>query len=129
MRELAAGLKQLRDRMHEYNVKLARESSRRQEMEHSLHELEERYSLTVERANDGIWEWEVKSGAAQFSLRWKGMLGYLDATMANFDDWNRLVHPDDREAVTTQLENHMRGMTPHFEAGTACATQAAAIAG
>jgi methyl-accepting chemotaxis protein len=33
LRELAAGLKQLRDRMHEYDVKLARESSRRQEME------------------------------------------------------------------------------------------------
>jgi PAS domain S-box-containing protein len=70
----------------------------------------------VERANDGIWEWEVKTGAAQFSLRWKGMLGYLDAAMASLDDWNRLVHPDDREAVTTQLENHMQGLTPHFEA-------------
>jgi hypothetical protein len=26
------------------------------------------------------------------------------------------VHPDDRDAVMTRLENHLQGLTPHFEA-------------
>lgn len=95
---------------------LAEESSRRQGLEASLRELEDRYALTVERANDGTWEWEIRSSVTQFSPRWKGMLGYLDSDLASIDDWKRLVHPDDRDAVMTRLENHMEALTPHFEA-------------
>ena len=116
LRELAAGLERLHDRMHDYETILAEESSRRQGLEASLRELEDRYALTVERANDGTWEWEIRSSVTQFSPRWKGMLGYLDSDLASIDDWKRLVHPDDRDAVMTRLENHMEALTPHFEA-------------
>ena len=116
LRELAAGLEQLQDRMREYDTKLAEESKRRHDLEISLRELEDRYALTVERANDGTWEWDIQSSVTQFSPRWKGMLGYLDSDLASIDDWQRLVHPDDRDAVITRLENHLQGLTPHFEA-------------
>ena len=116
LRELAAGLEQLQDRMREYDTRLAEESKRRHDLEISLRELEDRYALTVERANDGTWEWDIQSSVTQFSPRWKGMLGYLDSDLASIDDWQRLVHPDDRDAVMTRLENHLQGLTPHFEA-------------
>jgi PAS domain S-box-containing protein len=116
LRELAAGLEQLQDRMREYDTRLAEETKRRHDLEISLRELEDRYALTVERANDGTWEWDIQSSVTQFSPRWKGMLGYLDSDLASIDDWQRLVHPDDRDAVMTRLENHLQGLTPHFEA-------------
>lgn len=116
LRELAAGLGELQDRMRDYDAKLAEESKRRHDLEISLRELEDRYALTVERANDGTWEWDIQSSVTQFSPRWKGMLGYLDSDLASIDDWQRLVHPDDRDAVMTRLENHLQGLTPHFEA-------------
>ena len=102
--------------MREYDTRLAEESKRRHDLEISLRELEDRYALTVERANDGTWEWDIQSSVTQFSPRWKGMLGYLDSDLASIDDWQRLVHPDDRDAVMTRLENHLQGLTPHFEA-------------
>ena len=116
LRELAVGLQQLQDRMRDYEVRLTEETSRRRNLETSLRELEDVYALTVERANDGTWEWDIRSSVTQFSPRWKGMLGYLDSDLASIDDWKLLVYPDDREGVVTRLENHMHGLTPHFEA-------------
>jgi PAS domain S-box-containing protein len=116
LRDLAAGLERLHDRMHDYEVRLAEETSRRQGLESSLRDLEERYAMTVERANDGTWEWDIRSSVTQFSPRWKGMLGYLDVDLASIDDWKRLVHPDDRDDVLTRLDNHVQALTPHFEA-------------
>jgi PAS domain S-box-containing protein len=115
MRDLAAGLERLRDRMREYEADLAQERSRRQALEASVRELEDRYALTVERANDGIWEWNVKTGAVDFSLRWKAMLRLSDAPMRSIDDWRELLHPDDRDAVLQRIESHIGGMTPHID--------------
>jgi PAS domain-containing protein len=92
MRELAAGLDRLRDRMHVYEAKLAQERTRRQALEQSVRELEDRYALTVERANDGIWEWNLQSGAVDFSLRWKALLGRTNAHMGHIEDWRKLLH-------------------------------------
>src|SRR5262249_8662934 len=55
--ELARGINGRGDRMREYETKLAEKKTRRQALEQSVRELEDRYALTVERANDGIWEW------------------------------------------------------------------------
>ncbi len=116
MRELAAGLNRLRDRMHEYETTLSDERSRRQALEASVRELEDRYALTVERANDGLWEWNLKSGAVDFSPRWKAMLGLSDARMQCVDDWRDRLHPEERAAVLLHLDNHANGLTPHFDA-------------
>lgn len=115
MRELAGGLNRLRDRMQQYEANLAQERSRRQALEQSVRELEDRYALTVERANDGIWEWNIKSGAVDFSIRWKAMLGLSDAQMSSIEDWQDRLHPDERTAVLQRFENHIKGLTTHID--------------
>ncbi len=115
MRELAADLDRLRGRMQEYETKLSDERLRRQGLEQSVRELEDRYALTVERANDGIWEWNVKSGAVEFSLRWKAMLGLSGAPLQRVDDWRALLHPDERDAVLQSLDNYLNGAAPRFD--------------
>lgn len=115
LRELGTELERLHERVRESDTRLAEASSQRRNLEASLREIEDRYALVVERANDGTWEWDIQSGVTQFSPRWKGMLGCLDADVASIDDWKRLVHPDDRDAVTTRLDNHVQALTPHFE--------------
>ena len=115
LRELATGINRLRVRMQEYETKLAEEKTRRQALEQSVRELEDRYALTVERANDGIWEWNVESGAVEFSLRWKGLLGQTGARIECIEDWQNLLHPEERAAVMLCLENHMNGLTQHFD--------------
>jgi PAS domain S-box-containing protein len=115
LRELAADLSRLRNRMLEYETKLSEERARRQGLEQSVRELEDRYALTVERANDGIWEWNLKSGALEFSPRWKAMLGLAGAPVLQIEDWQSLLHPDDRTAVLQSLENYLKGVTPRFD--------------
>lgn len=113
--QLAGGLNRLRDRMQEYEAKLAAEQARREALEQSVRELEDRYSLTVERANDGIWEWNLKSGAVEFSVRWKAMLGRLDVPMSSIEHWRDLLHPEERASVMARLQDHVEGRTPHFD--------------
>ena len=113
--ELAGDLDRLRSRMQEYEAKLTDERSRRQGLEQSVRELEDRYTLTVERANDGIWEWNVKSGAVEVSVRWRAMLGLAAAPVVHIDDWRARLHPDDRAAVLQSLEKYLLGTTPRFD--------------
>ena len=115
LRELANGINRLRDRMQSYETRLAEEKTRRQALEQSVRELEDRYALTVERANDGIWEWNLESGEVDYSLRWKGLLGLSDARIGRIEDWQGMLHPEERAAVIQALEKHLSGLTPHFD--------------
>ena len=113
--QLAVGLNRLRDRMQEYEATLLEEQTRRKTLEQSVRELEDRYSLTVERANDGIWEWDLKTDTADFSVRWKAMAGHLHAPLGHIADWRGLLHPEERASVVLRLEDHVQGRTPHFD--------------
>ena len=114
-RQLAVGLNQLRDRMQEYDATLLEEQGRRKALEQSVRELEDRYALTVERANDGIWEWDLKTDTADFSVRWKAMVGHLHAPLAHIADWRSLLHPEEGASVVLRLDDHIQGRTPHFD--------------
>ena len=115
LRELAAGINRLRERMQEYETRLAQEKTSHQALEQSVRELEDRYALTVERANDGIWEWNIESGAVEFSLRWRGLLGQMDARFSQIEDWQKLLYPEEHAVVMLCLENHLKGLTQHFD--------------
>jgi len=115
LRELANGINRLRDRMQSYETRLAEEKTRRQVLEQSVRELEDRYALTVERANDGIWEWNLESGDVEYSLRWKGLLGLSDARIGRIEDWQAMLHPEERAAVMLAVEKHLSGQTQHFD--------------
>lgn len=85
-------------------------------MERKLRESEERYALAVRAANDGIWDWNLKTNKIYYSPRWKKMLGYKEQEIGNDpDDWFKLVHPDDQKLIQTNLVSHLKGLTPHFQ--------------
>jgi hypothetical protein len=76
-----------------------------------------RLSLALERATDGIWEWDLSTGMA---TRSPGLLRHLDYDPAqvgpDIDAWLSLVHPDDRARVEHDLGAHVAGRRPSFEA-------------
>jgi len=82
----------------------------------ALRESEERYSLAVRGAKDGVWDWNLKTNEVYFSGRWMAMIG-ADETETKGDPtaWFNRVHADDSERVKTEMEAHLEGITPHFE--------------
>ncbi len=66
------------------------------EIEKALESSEQRYIRAIHGTNDGIWDWNIKTGYIFFSTRWKEMLGYSDIDFPkNYVEWRGLIHPDD----------------------------------
>jgi diguanylate cyclase (GGDEF)-like protein/PAS domain S-box-containing protein len=85
-------------------------------MESKLRESEERYALAVRAANDGIWDWNLKTNEIYYSPRWKDILGYKEHEIeSDPNEWFKRVHPDDKNRVQAELASHIKGLTPLFE--------------
>jgi diguanylate cyclase (GGDEF)-like protein/PAS domain S-box-containing protein len=96
-------------------AKVARLAERAR-LEEAMRESEERYALAARGANDGLWDWNLKTDEMYFSERWKSMLGYEDGEIRNSpEEWFRLAHPDEVEALRAELTAHIDGVVPHFE--------------
>ena len=51
-------------------------------------------------ANDGLWDWNVRTNEVYYSPRWYTMLGYpSDQEGGDLNTWASLVHPEDMEWV------------------------------
>ena len=94
----------------------AAERADRRRAEEALRESEERYTLAVQGARDGLWDWDLRSGELYLSPRWKEMLGYDEHEIgAAPEEWLGRVHPNETDRLDAQLRAHLDGRTPHFE--------------
>jgi diguanylate cyclase (GGDEF)-like protein/PAS domain S-box-containing protein len=85
-------------------------------MTRKLRESEERHTLAIRAANDGIWDWNLKTNEIYLSARWKEILGYGENQIgADVNEWFKRIHPEDLKRVQASLVNHLRGLTPRFE--------------
>ena len=80
-----------------------------------LSKLEERNALSLNSANDGLWDFDVENNTVYFSPRWKAMLGYDEQDENVSPDWRKLVHPDDMARVQALIRDHIAGKRPMFE--------------
>ncbi len=82
----------------------------------ALRKSEERFSLAMRGANDGLWDWNVRTNEVYYSPRWKEMLGYTgDEIEPAFSAWERLVHPDDKPPAMKGVEAFLSGDLDKFE--------------
>lgn len=85
------------------------------EIEESLRASEERFALAVQGANDGIWDWDMRTNVVYFSPRYKAMLGYTDAEFPNqFSSWENHLHPEDVDAAISNLNGYLEGNTETY---------------
>jgi len=62
----------------------------------ALESSEQRYAIAVEGANDGLWDWDLRTGELYYAPRWKSMLGFEDAEIGKSpEEWMNRVHPED----------------------------------
>lgn len=94
-------------------LRYARERRRTVE---ALRDSVDRYQLAMRGSSDGLWDWQLASGALHLSPRWKEMLGYADDEIADeVAEWHRRVHPDDLPRLQAAFQQHIAGDSAHIE--------------
>jgi diguanylate cyclase (GGDEF)-like protein/PAS domain S-box-containing protein len=75
--------------------------------------LEDRWKFALEGAGDGVWDWNIQTGEATFSKRYKEMLGYAENEIRNVaTEWSDRVHPEDMPNAMSVIQAHLDGKTP-----------------
>jgi PAS domain S-box-containing protein len=87
-----------------------------QSVQQALQSSEERYTLAVIGANDGIWDWDLLNNAVYFSPRWEKILGYGSTEFEpSLEAWFSHQHPQDLPELKAAIEAHIQGHTPYLQ--------------
>jgi diguanylate cyclase (GGDEF)-like protein/PAS domain S-box-containing protein len=77
---------------------------------------EERFALAAEGANEGLWEWDLRTQEFYASARWKALVGLSAETgIGRPDDWLGRVHADDAASLKRAMDAHLGGETERFQ--------------
>jgi len=86
-------------------------------LQKALRDSEQRLRMALQATEEGLWDWNIGTGKVYYSPRWIDMLGYHPGDiMPDISSWKKLIHPDDLVQVMQQLQLHLRGDAPGFEA-------------
>ncbi len=104
----------------ELNVTLLEHSIRyalkEQQINQALRLSEQRYALALSAGEVGVWDWDIKNNQLYVATNLKAMLGYTNnEIIPNWEEWQKLIHPDDQEPVKVVLANHLAGLTSQYE--------------
>ncbi len=79
---------------------------------------ERRLANVIEGAQVGTWEWDAVTGLNRINDRWLTMLGYpamKDPGHITIEQWEALLHPEDRGVVRDTLAQVYRQQISQFE--------------
>lgn len=96
---------------------IVRDISARKAAEIALKRSEERFSLAIAGANDGLWDWDLQEDSIYLSPRMMEMLGSEPQQAGDYissRDWMERIHPLDRDRVNASINAHLQGSTPFF---------------
>src|SRR5215510_651426 len=83
----------------------------------ALLESQERYKLATSSGGVFVWDWDLQTSELYADPLLKSFLGYEDQEIPDyFDDWVRLVHPEDVNLVLERARAHIHFGAPRFEA-------------
>ena len=73
-----------------------------------LRESEARWKFALDGTGDGVCDWDLRTGVALFSARWKGILGFDENDIGtDIAEWRRRIHPDDAMRVAQTLQCYL----------------------
>ncbi|CAK0767979.1 two-component system, sensor histidine kinase [uncultured Gammaproteobacteria bacterium] len=88
----------------------------RKAAEDAMRASEERMRLALSGTQDGVWDYDLVSGVAYYSPRWKEIIGFRDDQLGHdFNEWMRRIHPDDLDKTLADFDEHLAGNNPVYE--------------
>jgi PAS domain S-box-containing protein len=86
-------------------VLVFRDITGRRRAEATERQIQERLAIALEAGRMGAWEWDIKRGAIMWSPSLEQIHGLQPGTFGGtFDDFQRDIHPDDRERVLAAIQ-------------------------
>ena len=75
-----------------------------------------RWKFAIESSGDCIWDTNETDKTITFSNSWAGMIGYSadDNVINRLEEWEDLIHPDDKSATLAKVQDCLDGKTPIF---------------
>lgn len=93
-----------------------RDISQKKKAEKHLREIEERWRFALEGAKQGVWDWDMKNNNVFFSNSYKRLYGYEEHELdGKIEEWEAMVHPDDRKKMAAAIQKHTSGNDPYYE--------------
>ena len=84
-------------------------------LESELRAREEQTALALLGAEDGLWDWDLRTDAVYYSPRWLAMVGYGSGELAaDHATFTTLVHPEDMPRVQRALHAYLHGKTSFY---------------
>ncbi len=91
----------------------------RKQTENLLKEKTEVLNLSIEVAEFGTWDWDVKNNSISYNDEYLKMLGYTQEEMnGSFLEWEKMNHPQDRIRVLKMLDEFVSGKRATYECET-----------
>lgn len=80
-----------------------------------LRQSEERWKLALEATGDGVWDWNVPTGAVVYSRRFEQLYGFdRNEYGPHIEDWTARIHPEDKPQLMVTLKDYLSGKTDYF---------------
>ncbi len=87
----------------------------RKQTEETLRESEERLRLSLQAANQGLYDLNVQTGAAIVNREYTEMLGYDPETFIETNAfWIERLHPEDHEITAKAYSDYVNGLTSEY---------------
>ena len=76
---------------------------------------DDRWELASWAANEGIWDWDMRTNQVYHSAVWYKMFGYEPGETTDTSwSWESMLHPDDAVRVIGERRAHIEGRTPQY---------------
>ncbi len=97
-------------------LRTIRHAQERHRADVALRASEERYSLAISGARDGLWDWDLTTGKIYFAPRFADMLGVQPGELGDTPErWFAAVHREDVDDFASVIASHTSGSGGHFE--------------
>lgn len=90
----------------------SREVTKRKQMEAALQASEERLRYALDAAEEGLWDWNVRTDELFVNDRWVMQYGYTPGEIKpEIHTWLSVVHPEDVGRVTQGMQEFASGLS------------------